>query len=245
MPTGWPAAPAEAQLQGRWLAAAGGRAAGDGNTTGDDVPAAGDVSHRTTSAVREAGDRLLARYREPHRRYHDLRHLAEVLAALDLLAAPVPAAVVLAAFFHDAVYEPAAGDNEQRSADLAGVELRGLGAPDELVGEVARLVMLTAGHRTARDDRQGALLCDADLAVLAAPPERYGRYAAQVREEYAAVSDDAFAAGRAAVLRGLLELPQLYATQEGHRRWEEPARRNVAAELQLLSSGPVLPDAGG
>ncbi len=189
--------------------------------------------------ARAAGTDLLARWAEPHRRYHDRRHLGEVLAALDELAGVdgAPAAAVLAAYWHDAVYDPEATDNEERSALLAAQVLTGLGVAPELVADVVRLVRVTADHVVDPADRVGVLLCDADLAVLAAPAERYGQYAADVRVEYAHVPDPAFAAGRSAVLRALVDRPLLYAG--GRPAWEARARANVAAELDRLSAACV------
>ncbi|HEU0101047.1 MAG TPA: metal-dependent phosphohydrolase [Mycobacteriales bacterium] len=204
----------DGQLLQRWVAVLG---------SGEDVVAAGRA--------------LLVRYTQEHRRYHDLRHLAEVLQALDLLEPGPPPAPVLAAFWHDAVYDPRAGDNERASAELATTTLAALGLPEPLSIEVARLVLLTAGHDPAPEDAAGAVLCDADLAVLAAAPARYGAYARDVRQEYAHLSDPVFRAGRSAVLRGLLDRPHLFSTGEGRRRWERPARDNLHAELARLS-GP-------
>ena len=185
-----------------------------------------------------AGQDLLARYDEPHRRYHDRRHLAEVLAALRLLTAESgpPADVVCAAWLHDAVHD-GRDDDEERSAVLATRLLTELGVAPPVVQEVARLVRLTVTHDPGPGDASGALLSDADLAVLGAGPERYARYAADVRQEYAHVDDDAFRSGRTAVLRSLLDLPQLYATDEGRRRWEAAARRNLEDEITGLA-GP-------
>jgi predicted metal-dependent HD superfamily phosphohydrolase len=199
-------------LLGSWTAALGGRA-----------------------AVVVAGRDLLARYDEPHRRYHDRRHLAEVLSALRELTTgrELPVDVVCAAWFHDAVHD-GGDDDEQRSAALATRVLTGLGVAPDVVAEVARLVRMTLTHDPAADDVAGALLSDADLAVLGADPGRYERYAADVRQEYAHVDDAAFRAGRTAVLRDLLERPRLYRTEEGHRRWDAPARRNLQAEITRL-----------
>ena len=72
---------------------------------------------------------------------------------------PTGTAVLLAAWFHDAVYDGQA-DDEERSARLAE---SGRSAADPLCDEVARLVRLTASHRPADDDHAGQLLCDADL----------------------------------------------------------------------------------
>ena len=182
-------------------------------------------------------ERLVTAYDDPARGYHDLRHLAEVLEHLDDL---VPDdhrdrdAVVLAAWFHDAVYD-AVGDNEERSARLADAVLTQAGVPIRLVEEVTRLVRLTAGHDPAADDLSGQLLCDADLAILAADHERYDEYVAGVRQEYAAVPDADFRAGRKAVLEDLLAHDTLFHSDAARERWEAKARANVTAEVAALS----------
>ena len=195
-----------------------------------------------TAAARVVGTQLLSRYGEPHRRYHDRQHLAEVLDAVDLLAhhAGDADAVRLAAWLHDAVYDPTAapGANERASADLAVWLLPPLGHPPAQVALVVRLVRLTATHQPAPDDLDGQVLCDADLRVLAAQPERYAKYAADVRAEYAHLPDALFATGRAQVMGRLLDQPRLYNTATGFERWEARARANVTAELTRLRLGP-------
>ena len=102
---------------------------------------------------------------------------------------------------------------------------------------MARLVRLTATHRPEPDDRDGQVLSDADLAVLAADEERYAGYVAGVRAEYAHVADDDFRRGRAAVLRDLLAKPALFHTAAARDLWEERARANVTRELAGLERG--------
>lgn len=184
------------------------------------------------------GEDLLARWSQPHRKYHDRAHLLAVLSGLDRLTegneqAVAHRAIYLAAWFHDAVYEGAA-DDEQASAALAGELLTGAGFSPQLVAEVTRLVELTSKHDPADDDLPGALLCDADLEVLSRTPGAYRRYAAAVREEYAHVPDAAFATGRSRILRELLAAPQLYSTPKGQALWESTARANVEQELSEL-----------
>lgn len=182
---------------------------------------------------------LLNRWSEPQRRYHTLDHLSAVLDRVDELAeyADDPDAVRLAAWFHDAVYRPDRSTNEERSARLAERALPEAGVSQETTDEVARLVRLTVTHDPAADDANGAVLCDADLAILAADPEAYDRYARAVRKEYSFAPDDAFRAGRTAVLRQLLDLPRLFRTPRGEREWEARARRNLGAETDRLTTG--------
>jgi predicted metal-dependent HD superfamily phosphohydrolase len=177
---------------------------------------------------------LVAAWSEPHRRYHDLAHLAAVLGLVGELggAAADPDAVRLAAWYHDVVYDPRRTDNEEISAQRARAGLRGL-VDDERAAEVERLVLLTSGHDPAPEDPNGAVLCDADLAVLAAPAESYAAYASAVRIEYGHLSDEEFTAGRTAVLEHLLALPALYRTPAA-QPWTDRARANMSAELVLL-----------
>jgi predicted metal-dependent HD superfamily phosphohydrolase len=183
------------------------------------------------------GERLLAAWAEPQRRHHGTDHLIAVLGHVDELAeyAADADAVLLAAWFHDAVHVPERSQNEERSARLAERALPEAGVGERATAEVARLVRLTVTHDPAEGDRNGEVLCDADLAVLAGGPEAYARYAAGVREEYAFVPDAEFRAGRREVLHHLLAMERLFRTPLGHDRWEARARRNLSTELDLLS----------
>ncbi|KGH47389.1 metal-dependent phosphohydrolase [Modestobacter caceresii] len=178
---------------------------------------------------------VVGAWSEPHRSYHDLAHLAAVLGIVDELAehAADPVAVRLAAWYHDIAYDPQRSDNEEVSAARARIGLLGL-VDDATVAEVERLVLLTAGHDPEPDDADGAVLCDADLAVLASPPAAYAGYASAVRAEYGHLSDADFTAGRIAVLEQLLALPELFRVPVAAERWTESARANLTAELTLL-----------
>jgi predicted metal-dependent HD superfamily phosphohydrolase len=214
----------------------------------------GEVSIGFQSWAELAGDSPTSRtewaavigaWSEPHRRFHDLAHLAAVLGIIDQLAghATDPAAVRLAAWYHDVAYDPQRSDNEEVSAARARIGLLGL-VDDATLAEVQRLVLLTADHDPAPGDVNGTVLCDADLAVLAGPPEAYAVYASAVREEYGHLSDGLFTTGRTAVLEQLLALPALYRLPETAAQWTGPARANLTAELSLLRarsarSGPA------
>lgn len=187
--------------------------------------------------ARPLGAALLAAYSAPGRRYHDTRHLAEVLERIDELSAHGAEldhpAVRLAAWFHDGVYDGRPGAEERSAAWAARALPRWVDRA--VVDEVVRLVLVTEHHQPADDDGNGCALSDADLAILAAPPERYAEYAAAVRAEYAHVSDTDFAAGRSAILRDLLAKPHLFQTAHGRSAWEDRARANVERELADLA----------
>ncbi len=203
----------------------------------DSSPDGADArSEHRGAALREA---LVAAYDDDTRVYHDLRHLREVLAALDELAAHGPAfdvaTVRLAAWFHDAVYD-GERDAEERSAAWAEDALVDLVTPTTRA-EVARLVRMTETHDPDTDDTGACALSDADLAILAAAPERYAEYVAAVRREYAHVGDDDFARGRSTVLQDLLARDRLFRTEWAGRQWEQRARTNVQDELERLGRG--------
>ncbi|MGV9337798.1 HD domain-containing protein [Streptomyces sp. NPDC003688] len=197
-----------------------------------------DATPETAPDATPYADNLLTRWQEPQRKYHTLDHLTAVLDRVDLLAeyADDPDLVRLAAWFHDAVYLPDRSENEERSARLAERALTEAGLSEEKTAEVARLVRLTTGHDPAGDDRNGQVLCDADLAILASPPSAYAAYSAEIRDEYHFVPNDAFREGRSAVLRQLLDLPKLFHTPYGQEHWEATARYNLGGELEMLST---------
>jgi predicted metal-dependent HD superfamily phosphohydrolase len=185
------------------------------------------------------GQALIRSWAEPARRYHTLAHLRDVLNGVDQLgeyAADV-AAVRLAAWYHDAVYN-CRPDDEANSAARAETELSSLGLAPARIAEVSRLVRLTASHDPSPGDRNGETLCDADLKILASCADRYAGYTAAVRAEYAHVPQDAFRAGRSKVLRALLDAPAVYRTPYARQYWETQARNNIRAELHQLRPPP-------
>lgn len=183
---------------------------------------------------------LVARHAEPHRRYHTLHHVLAVLEACDglrSLGAPCrdERAVDLAAWYHDAVYDPREDDNEEASARLAVEALSGWGrASQAKSAAVDRLILATKAHEPQDDDE--ALLVDADLAVLAGPPTDYAAYAAAIRAEYDFLDGDAWRRGRAAFLNGMLARERLFHTAPDRSGREARARTNLSAERARLDA---------
>ena len=178
---------------------------------------------------------LIARYSEKHRHYHTLQHLRDCMRQLDAARnlALRPAEIELALWFHDAYYEPQHQDNEARSADWARQSVRQAGLPGDSGERVHAMVMATR-HEAAPHEPDTQLLVDVDLSILGAPPDRFAQSSAQIRAEYAHVSDAQFREGRKRILEGFLQRPRLYSTEHFHAALERQARANLQAEIARL-----------
>lgn len=176
---------------------------------------------------------LLARYAEPHRHYHATQHLQECLGHADRIQALAerPAEVLIALWFHDAIYDTRRHDNEALSAQWAYQALLDAGGSTDLADRVSALVMVTQ-HRAEPGSRDEQVLVDVDLAILGAPPERFAQYEAQIRAEYGWVPAEVFTEKRREVLAGFLARPQIYGTELFNALYEARARDNLLQALQ-------------
>lgn len=181
-------------------------------------------------------DQLVQLYSEPHRHYHTLEHIAEMLKVAGRLGSQAqdPLAISLAVWFHDAIYDPRASDNEARSAGLARTELGNLGIPADRVERIARLIQATRHEEATSLDADTAVILDADLAILGAGEPRYNRYASDIRKEYAHVPEEEYRRGRARVLESFLQRPRIYRTETMFTEAEAAARKNMTRELAQL-----------
>jgi predicted metal-dependent HD superfamily phosphohydrolase len=182
------------------------------------------LAARWKLADRSLYQALIARYREPHRRYHTLQHLEECFERFDEVAdlAPHPGEVELALWFHDAIYDPRRSDNERRSADWASAST---GNP-----HVHALIMATR-HEAVPDGADAKALVDVDLWILAAPEKRFEEYEQQVREEYGWVPGFIYRRKRREILESFLARPTIYSTARFIERYESAARANLARSL--------------
>ena len=190
-------------------------------------------------------DRIIDAYSVPTRRYHGTRHVIAVVSRVNDLASqslwteqhesPIDVgSAVLAAWYHDVVYDSTKAGNEETSAQLAQRELAALNVDPAQVEHVAALVRMTAHHRPT--DVAGALLADADLWTLGGEPEEYFAYGKLIRAEYQHVPESAWTTGRSTFIRSFLNRAHIFATPRGRHEREVQARRNLAAELAQLPS---------
>jgi predicted metal-dependent HD superfamily phosphohydrolase len=170
-------------------------------------------------------------YAGPGRFYHSLDHVMNVLATVDGLGpyAKHLQAVKLAAWLHDVVYDSRAADNEDRSAEYAERLCDEFSIP---TGGLASSLILTTKSHDAGGDDDAKVLIDADLAILGADETVYRAYAENIRREYAWVPESEYRTGRQHVLETFLARPTIFHLL---RHLEEPARRNIAAEIVRLA----------
>jgi predicted metal-dependent HD superfamily phosphohydrolase len=184
-------------------------------------------------------DGLLQRHREPHRRYHTATHVMWVCRHVSELADAHPVddleALLAAALYHDAVYDPRSSTNEADSATLAVRDLTAAGWRTDRCTTVAQAILTTASHEAQTPDQD--VLLDADLAILGGGANEYLAYSTAVRAEYAHVGESAWRDGRAQVLRHFLGQAAIFRTATMRQAREVRARANLAAELASLEHG--------
>jgi predicted metal-dependent HD superfamily phosphohydrolase len=178
---------------------------------------------------------LQALYAWPPRHYHNLDHIAACLFTLDQFAshAQHPEEVELALWLHDSIYIPGRGDNERRSAAVALMFARELAHPPAAADRIATLVLATS-HASPPSSGDAGLIADIDMAILAAPPEQYERYAHSIAAEYAFAGPERYRQGRAAFLQNLLHKPAIFHHPALRARFESLSRQNLAAEIAIL-----------
>lgn len=185
-------------------------------------------------------EQVLRFYDEPHRRYHDRRHLREMFDAAVALGLRLTAPQALAVLFHDAVYVPGAarGLNEAMSAQLLRVYAGRLAAP--LVQAAYEIVIDTAEHVARSGEAQ--LVLDLDLMRLAAPREAFIRYSREVFAEQRPlilIDDDDqawdfFARRRVQFFERLLERPAIYCLPVFRERFEAITRSNLREAIDWV-----------
>lgn len=193
----------------------------------------------------EARD-LVARWSASDRRLHTVRHLINILAHLDELAATAhdPDVLRVAAWYHGAILnrwlsvrprnaDPVAGESE--CIDTARSNLGRLGVSTDVIDRVVELLLFLARHRAPRADVDAQVLVDADLASLAVPPQEYKKLRENLRAELAELSDVEYFRARSAVIKRLLAFDPIYQSPLGEA-WESAARSNLEAELAKIES---------
>lgn len=181
--------------------------------------------------------RLVQCWSEGHRHYHTLQHLQEcfeLLAGVEIDEKDA-AAVAIALWFHDAIYEPGSDKNEVKSAAWARQEALAAGMPQEYAQLVHDMIIATVLHQR-QPHAAMQLMVDIDLSILGTDTARFDESDEQIRREYAHVQETDWRAGRRRVLQGFLDRERLYGSDHFYLRYEERARENLRRSLGRLGS---------
>ena len=195
-------------------------------------------------AIGSAGELLIERWSTPDRRFHNLRHLIDMLARVDELAEEShnPDIMRVACWYHGCVFSSEVeevtrgngGEDETASAAFAEADLRHLGVPMETIKRVCCLIVNLKRHMLDEHDIDAQALIDADLGTLAVDPQTYAEYVRLLREEYSHIPVEEYLRGRLTIVSRLLDREHLFHSPLGER-WEHPARENLAAEQRRLN----------
>ncbi len=185
---------------------------------------------------------LISAYQEPDRHYHNLQHLQQLFTALQNFNPSNylndRSSIILAIFFHDAIYDTRSHENEAQSAKWASESLTKLNLPNVTIDRITHLIHLTKTHRPDPTDLNAQILLDCDLSILATPPAQYQLYAQAIRQEYHWVPEADYRKGRSQILQTFLNRDRIYHHPEMHRH-EHQARTNLNQEIQTLKQNPI------
>ena len=183
----------------------------------------------------ELMEQLLDAYQEPQRKYHTQQHLRECLGLMreHVDCAVEPAEVEMALWFHDAIYNIKASDNEARSAEWAVSELKKAGVVQDRIDRIQAHIFATR-HAALPQGQDQKLLVDIDLSILGAAPSRFEEYEQQVRQEYSYVPGFIFRRKRRQLLSEFLARNPIFTTLVLRQKFEGQARRNISHSITVL-----------
>ena len=170
-------------------------------------------------------------YCGPDRHYHDFEHIYESLRTLDhyMSLAENPRAIEAAIWFHDAIYDTHAADNEERSADLAGQWLNKLGEPAAFILLVRKRIMATKHDKVLEGNHltDEQLTADIDLTPLGYKAGEFDRLGDCIRREHHWVKEDDYKKRNTRRLRAFLARRTIYYSPNFRMNFERPARKNL------------------
>lgn len=192
----------------------------------------------------ETYQQLVKAYAEPHRYYHTAAHINACLQQFDRVQglAHAPAAVEIALWFHDAIYQTRSQNNEQESADWAVGCLHAAGVAEMDCAQVHHLIMATKEHGDV-EDRDRALVVDIDLAILGQEAQTFAEFETNIRKEYHWVPAPEYCLRRSQILESFLQRSHVYQTDYFQERYDAIAKSNLQQAIYNLQQG-ILPEDG-
>ena len=175
-------------------------------------------------------------YSQDNRHYHNLTHINDCLEQLNTCALPATRAdaIMLALWFHDAIYCWRSSNNEIESANWADKFLANNDAGCALRQSVEGLILATSHFVPEPRTGDQLTIIDIDLSILGRDPGHYQHYETAIRREYSQVPDMVFRRERKKVLQSFLERDRIFVTEQFHTLYEERARANLAQAIAAL-----------
>ena len=179
-------------------------------------------------------ERIIGCYSESHRDYHNLRHIHEMLACLNLHKAAIDnyPLLYLSCLYHDIVYDTHAQDNEEKSAEHLEKDFHDYLSKEEIT-KCKDLILGTKKHQFLQNDFDHKIFLDSDLLILGRERNRYIEYMDSIRKEYEWVEREFYKQERAKVLQKFLERDRIYFTDEMFHAHERQARENIKFEIEM------------
>lgn len=191
----------------------------------------------TDSNAEQAWSEIYQAYTEPHRKYHNLFHIAHCLEEFDKVKALADNADALeiSIWFHDVINIPGAESNEEQSAELF-TSLASDRMQQDFVNEVCRLIMATT-HSNALQMNDEYIVADIDLSSIGLPWKDFLRDNSALKKENRDTPPDDYRQSKLNFLLNLLARPRIYYTDFFHERLEETARENIERYISSAESG--------
>ncbi|KFF07694.1 hypothetical protein IX38_09815 [Chryseobacterium luteum] len=192
-------------------------------------------STQDNSLIEGLWQEIEAKYSEKGRHYHDLFHLENMFLELEGVKHDIEnfSAISFSVFYHDIIYDSSSKSNEEKSALYAADRLKKIGLDQDMISKTEAQIIATKSHQKS-DDTDTDYLLDADLSILGKEPAIYFDYTRKIRKEYALYPDFLYKPGRKKVLKHFLELESIFKTRHFREKYEQQAKENLTAELQLL-----------
>ena len=196
-------------------------------------------SRSTGPGCMEIFQALNEKYDESHRVYHNGDHIRHCLAEFDSIHAGLTQTardiIELSIWFHDAIYEIAARDNEAQSAQWF-VSLAGDRLETDIVHAVKRCILYTT-HQNMPADPCSLYMVDVDLSGFGQDWAGFAADGRKIREENKHLDEEAFVGGQVEFMSRLLRRDRIFYTEYFHNRLENRGRRNIIRQLEIYRQG--------
>lgn len=178
---------------------------------------------------------LNEKYSDKKRHYHNLTHLSDLYAQLQIVKPKLDDwnVILFSLFYHDAIYNATKKDNEERSAALAEKRMKQIGVSNSNIEKCYAQILATKSHNVS-GDLDTNYFTDADLSILGKDWQMYNAYCENIRKEYIIYPNFLYRRGRQKVVKHFLEMNRIFKTEEFFELYETKAKDNLNKELNLL-----------